>query len=399
VQKVSLSFVAIVAFSAIWTGGGTLGPESNAPSLQDLKAKEASFPTKLAASLGASSRPTTLGSNRAFHDGVSLGSKATPSADLHVAAARMSEQSGQLADAERHYQEALAIDSRHTDAVLSYGRLKDSRGQSDQALALYETAAKAAPNDAAIFNALGLSYARQRRFKESITALERAIHLDPKKGLYRNNVAMVLVETGAADAALSHLKAVQSEAIAHYNVGYILQKKGDSQAAARHFAQAAQQDPSLTAAGDWLAKLQAQRSGGAQPPTNIASAKRSPVPRSPMPQTSAPPPQTNAPVRPAPFMKRAPSPQTGNAAPFPPFLELPPAVSGGPNLGPPNPVVRKLPPVPQPLMLPGPPQQAKQAPLPPPTRVSRRIQKGEPVRSNGPLIYPLPPVEDNADLP
>ena len=152
-----------------------------------------------------------------------------------------------------------------------------------------------------------MSYARQRRFSESITTLERAIRLEPKKGLYRNNVAMVLVETGDTDAALSHLKAVQGEAIAHYNVGYILQKKGDSEAAAQHFALAAQQDPSLAEAGAWLAKLQAVQPQTAQPPPKMARAPRSGVPRSPLPHT---------------------------AAPLPPSVKPPAIVPGGPDLRP-----------------------------------------------------------------
>lgn len=416
-HKVSLSFVALVVVSAICAGGCTLGPDSDTASLKDLKPQESSFPTKLAASLGASSSPSTLGPEEPLHEGVSLGSKATPSAELHVATARMAEQSGQLAEAERHYQEALAIDPRHTQALVGQARLKDNNGQPDRALALYETAAKADPDNASIFNAMGLSYARQRRFRQSIGALERAIRLEPKKGLYRNNVAMVLVETGDIDGALSHLKAVQGEAVAHYNVGYILQKKGDSAAAAEHFAQAAEKDPSLTAASAWLAKLQAERPRTSLPTPQIASAKRShappkrtphtptPLTRKPRTTTPSPTPITRTPLTttpaPTPLTRTPPAPplEASAPAPLPPVIKPPSVALEGPNLKSPKPVVQKLPPVPQPLEMQAPPEpglvppQPGLAPLPPSSRI------GQPVPDERSEVRPLPPVVTASDLP
>ncbi|NQT15570.1 MAG: tetratricopeptide repeat protein, partial [Planctomycetes bacterium] len=343
------------------------------------------------------SLPHMLGPQGPTHDGVSLSSKSTPSADLHVAAARMSEGAGQLAEAGTHYQQALAIDSRHADALVGYARLKDSQGFPDQALALYQTAAKAHPGNASVFNALGLTYARQRKFNESITTMEQAVRLEPKKGLYRNNIAMVLVEMGDAEGALAHLKTIQSEAVAHYNVGYILQKKGDSKAAAVHFAKAAEQDPSLSEAGVWLARLQAKPPQAAQPKSRIAS-PASPRIAEPASRIASDR-QTVAPYS-AVLGIPAPAAHTGAPASPPPFVKPPPVV---PEIRQdherPKPILERLPPVPQPLTFSLPAHQTGPAPLPPPCLIGRGNHEGQPVSNSRPTVHALPPVEDHSELP
>ncbi|MFH1918559.1 MAG: tetratricopeptide repeat protein [Planctomycetota bacterium] len=299
-------------------------------------------------------------------DPISLASKATPSANLHVATARMSEQAGNIAEAERHYQEALEADARHAGALVGYARLKDRQSKMDEAAALYRRAAKAHPKEASIANDLGLCLARQRKHAESIAAFEQAIRLDPKRLLYRNNIAMVLVEKGEIDAAVKQLTALQGEAVAHYNVGYILQKKGDSEAAAVHFTKALQKNPSLVEAGAWLRKL------GKQPAAIADSA----------PRIAAGPQFDSQPARPP--VLPVPAEQTGKVArtPATPFFPKSPA-SGEQKA-----TVRPLPPLsgepsktyPRFDQILGGSPSAEPAPLPPP-------------RSAGyTRVQPLPPV-------
>jgi tetratricopeptide (TPR) repeat protein len=90
---------------------------------------------------------------------------------------------------------------------------------------------------------------------EATESLARAVELQPQRKLYRNNLASVYVEQGLYDEALSHLAAASGEAAGHYNLGYMLNQKGDRPAALRHFQLAAQHDPSLTAAHQWIASL------------------------------------------------------------------------------------------------------------------------------------------------
>ena len=85
--------------------------------------------------------------------------------------------------------------------------------------------------------------------------LTKAVDLDPRKALYRNNLARVLVELGQPKPAFDHLIAVHGPAIAHYNMGYFHYQRQQHQEAIRHFAHAAEMDPSLVAARRMLEQL------------------------------------------------------------------------------------------------------------------------------------------------
>lgn len=223
-------------------------------------------------------------------DPTSLATKAKPTPELYLSVARLSEESRNYSAAEHYYQEALKLWPHHLGALLAYARMKDRQGRLDEAIQLYQQAAKAHPEQSSVFNDLGLCLARRNKLPESIAALNRAIQLQPDQPLYRNNIATVLVEMGDVEAAFSHLAAVNRRAIAYYNVGYLLQKKGQSQAAASLFTKALEEDPSLTEATVWLGKL----SGPAAPevqsePQAVADARvNSPSEEVPKPQLTDP---------------------------------------------------------------------------------------------------------------
>jgi len=335
-------------------------------------------PAELAAKAAGSTSPAS--------DPVSLANKAKPSAELYLATARFSEQSGKTAEAEKLYQKALRVDSRHAEALVGYARLKDRQGRMDEATRLYRRAAEAHPKNASILNDLGLCLARQRKFGEAIAALQRAIHLAPKKWLYRNNLAMVLVETGKADAAVAQLMAVQEEAVAHYNVAYILQKKGDSEAATRHFAIALQRNPSLEEARIWLAKLGHQPASIGEPAPRIAS-EPSPAPM-PRATPAEPTPAGSGPAAPG----APPAPHRQARQPWahqPPESRLPPvpdrasvAPAAQPTVGP---------------IATDPPGFSHVAPLPPPMSIGRPTQGGPTNRNGAPVVSPLPPISPQHD--
>jgi len=363
VQKASLRVLAMVLALLLCAQGCNLWPNrlarnaratAGSQGLQGGRVAKNSALTSPAA--GTAAKPWSLAKLapttpvKPAKDAVSLASKATPSADLYVAAARLSERSGKVAEAERQYQQALQVDARHVGALIGYARLKDRQGQMREATQWYQRAAKAHPGEASIFNDLGICLARQRMFPASIAALERAIELDPKKPLYRNNIAMVLVENGQIDAALTHLKAVQTEAVAHYNVGYVLQKKGDSEAARWHFAKAGEKDPSLAAAKAWLNKTETQPPG-----TNGPCFARCPsVPADAAPRIAS-----------ERRLDRQFGEEASSVRPLPPLSAQPPRATS---------------------RLEGPPaatRRAELAPLPPPSSV---------VRPGTSLVHPLPPV-------
>lgn len=287
-------------------------------------------------------------------DAVSLQTPATPGAELYVAIARLHEQAGRLPEAETHYQAALNRAPNDLSALLGYARLKSALGQHDAAIELYQRAAKAHPGEAAVFNNLGLCYAQQGRLDLAAESMHRAVQLQPRNPLYRNNIAAVLVDLGRPDDALGHLRAVHGDAVAYYNLGYLLNKKGDTGQAIRLFTLALKADPTLTPARDWLERLDpeaARRAETAQPSSPLRLGSRPGWPFAPSEGRSAP----NPPV----LERRSDS--------VPPRPALPPTAGPEGSRGVDRADLRRLPPTDRPGD-----GAFDAAPLPPPIRPPMR---------------------------
>lgn len=217
---------------------------------------------------------STPGPPNSVHDPTSLQSGAKPSVRLHVEVGRLAEQTGKFDEAERHYRRALELNPDDLHALLSYARLNDRRHKLDEAFRLYQRAARAHPKAAPTFNYLGLHYDRRGMSRQAAAALTRAVQLNPTEQLYRNNLAHVLVELDRLPEAFRHLKAVHGEAIAYYNLGYLLNKLGRRRPAAKHLQLALQKDPTLDQAGSLLAGIQPTGAPRPQVGSRVADAGR-----------------------------------------------------------------------------------------------------------------------------
>jgi tetratricopeptide (TPR) repeat protein len=189
-------------------------------------------------------------------EAISLKTKGKAGPGTHVAIAQLYEQSKRMAEAEAEYQAALRESPDFVPALLGYAHLQEQLGKPKEALELYQHAVRAHPEQAAVHNNLGLCYARQNRLDDAVAAMSRAIQLEPKNPLYRNNVAAVLVDQGRVSEALVHLRTAHDDAAAYYNLGYLLNKKGQPSAALQYFRLALASDPSMEAARRWIVYLQ-----------------------------------------------------------------------------------------------------------------------------------------------
>jgi tetratricopeptide (TPR) repeat protein len=178
-----------------------------------------------------------------------------PGPEIHVGAAQLMENQGKFAEAEAHYQKALQLAPNDLNALVGLARLQDRQGHSQQALQIYQRAYKAHPQSGLVLNDVALCHARQRQFDLAMAAINRACELSPDNPKYRNNQATILVECGHVDEAVQKLSVGSSLAVAHYNVGYLLQQKGQTGDATRHLQQALAIDPSLGPAREMLAQL------------------------------------------------------------------------------------------------------------------------------------------------
>lgn len=178
-----------------------------------------------------------------------------PGAGVYVAMAQLSERNQNFDEAEAQYKKALAIDANHLGGLMGLAHLEDRRNNLEVATKLYQKAAKKHPKDASTHNDLGLCFHRRGMLNEAGKSLQRAVALQADNKLYRNNLAAVYVEQGKTKDALSQLTAAHGEAVGNYNLAYLLAQKQDNSAALVHFRKAAEKDPSLVAAQQWIAKL------------------------------------------------------------------------------------------------------------------------------------------------
>ena len=216
-------------------------------------------------------------------DATSVWVKGKPSAKLYVTAAHTHISNDNLQDAEDMYKRALKISPEYADALTGYAQLKNQQGAYGEAAAMYEKAAKAHPEDATVFNGMGLCHATHGNFERALPALEPHVALQPREMKYRNNIAMVLVEMGRYDEAFAHFRTLYDNSVAHYNLAYLIQKRGDKPAALEHFAAALATNPDFSEAKVWYEHL-----AGTQTPVVQTPVVQAPVIQGPFPYKLAP---------------------------------------------------------------------------------------------------------------
>ncbi len=194
-------------------------------------------------------------------DAISLKNQGKPGPELYTAIARLYEESGKNAEAEKYYQMALNEKADDLNAMLGYARFQENQGRINEAVALYQKAVQTHPKEAAAYNNLGLCFARRGKLNEAASALGQAVQLDPRNPLYRNNLATVLVDQNRLPEAFANLREVHGDAAAYYNMGYLLNKKGQTEEAEHNFAQALMIDPKMAPAQKWLNYLHRQIAG------------------------------------------------------------------------------------------------------------------------------------------
>ncbi len=185
--------------------------------------------------------------------------------NVFLSAARMMENSGNAEGAERQYKKCLDNFPDNRVALISYARLLHRTNHLEESLSYYQKADKAHPKDAVICNDMGLCLARMGRKEEAMAKFHQATVSAPEDPRYRNNMAMVLVDAGRNDEALSQLVYAHGKAKGHFNLGVLLYRKGNQQAAADNFHAALQEDSTLSQAKDMLARMDGSGAGSSGP--------------------------------------------------------------------------------------------------------------------------------------
>jgi Tfp pilus assembly protein PilF len=182
-----------------------------------------------------------------------------PGVELYVAVAHLYTETGKFADAEDQYKQAAKIAPDDIRVLLGYAMLKDQMNQPGEALKLYQQAEQKHPKQPAVYNNLAVHFIRYGMVREAIEAARHAVDLRPHEPRYRNNLAALLVEAGLPQEAFGQLRAVYDEPVAHYNLGFLLNKRGLKPAALQEFTIALQMSPGMGLARQWVERLSRER--------------------------------------------------------------------------------------------------------------------------------------------
>lgn len=166
--------------------------------------------------------------------------------ELHLSAARLLERQGNLMGAKQHYAQLLKTRPDNRNGLIGMARIQHRLGEMDEAIQSYQHALARFGDDPVILNDFALCLARDGRDQEAAAALTHALSMKPESLMYRNNLAAILVQANQPQKAVAALSEAQGPAVAHYNVAYLLNKRGRVGQAHSHFLESLRHDPNFT---------------------------------------------------------------------------------------------------------------------------------------------------------
>jgi len=156
---------------------------------------------------------------------------------------------GELAEAVRIYEDLLAAQPDHPDALHLLGVVALQQGQRQRAVELIGRAIARQPGVAAYHANLAEAYRVLGRPAEAADCCRTALRLQPNYAEAANSLGLALVAQGQFDTAMAQFRAAlrlkPAFAMAHNNWANALRLKGERTQAIDHFRQAVRIDPTL----------------------------------------------------------------------------------------------------------------------------------------------------------
>ena len=130
----------------------------------------------------------------------------------HLNLSRVLLENGQPDSALTHIEAAIALDSVSSEPLRLQGRAFEALDKTDDAIVAYQHAIVKDSGDVWAMNNLGALYIRLGRFEDAIGPLARAVELNDKVATFSNNLGMALENTGRiADAIIQYRAALAIE--------------------------------------------------------------------------------------------------------------------------------------------------------------------------------------------
>lgn len=161
-------------------------------------------------------------------------------------------QAGRLDDAMKIYQQLLAAQPHHADALHLSGLARHQKGDYAGAVQLLNRAIAVSPSVPGFHCNLGEVHRANGQLDKAVHALQTAIRLDPKYAEAYSNLGLALSAQGKYDEAIAQferaLQLLPKFAMAENNLGNTYRLKGDRERALAHFRKAVELGPNLAQA-------------------------------------------------------------------------------------------------------------------------------------------------------
>lgn len=153
------------------------------------------------------------------------------------------------------YQEALKIDPEYNKAQEGLVRVYTQMGDHHKAQELLRKALDKNPNDARLWQELGMTYNRQKNAEEALRCFQKALAIDPENRQHMRVIGYTLVWSGRVNEGVPHLVRSLGKAQAHYNVAGVLARQNRLEEAQQHLQIALEDNPRFERAQQMLSAL------------------------------------------------------------------------------------------------------------------------------------------------
>jgi serine/threonine protein kinase/tetratricopeptide (TPR) repeat protein len=148
--------------------------------------------------------------------------------ETYVTLGRIHDSTGKPDLALAEFQQALSLNARDAPALTGLAYAYEHAGRNADAEAAFQKAAVMRPDDWDGYDILGKYLQRQRRYSDAIAQYQHALQLTPDNAVVLANLAGTYADSGdarnlpLAESTLRHLIALSPNAGAYANLGYVL---------------------------------------------------------------------------------------------------------------------------------------------------------------------------------
>jgi tetratricopeptide (TPR) repeat protein len=175
--------------------------------------------------------------------------------ETYFASGIFAESQGNIARAVAQYEQCLAVEPKHEQALYRLAVLRTQAKQYPQAIEAWKQYLAATNRSAAAYSNLALAYELAGKRADAEAAYRAGIDADPDYVACRVNYGLMLARTGRTDEALAQFESVLTPAEACYNIASIFEQQGKTDEARTWYRAALEKNPTFTDARTRLAAL------------------------------------------------------------------------------------------------------------------------------------------------